>query len=909
MAFNIPRYDDPTRHPRRTQIPELDQRGERENLRLVRSKRNIRSLSPRGIFRPWLPNYRWRDEPVRNRIHPPRRPRSPPVSLFDRLLSPPLIQPGLAEALEPGPTDTEMADMPGPNQSEELEEGSDMVDLEDAVATLPKNLQPTARLVPPRIHKPIPPSDPPKQDSQEDHPQDPPQSPPTAPTQNRRPNPQEDPSTPPSTSFQPKRGRSTQKGIPPSFRQSLAAYKNKGRFSENVRNYYAQDLIKHDYQEPPSFDEVASTDSDWKDVRILGKGTYGKVRLVYKVDNATKTKQYVAIKDCRPDSFFKDYPSEPILINRLNAVGCPNVIDVYSWTIKPDFSVGMYTEFCECGELFDIESLYYSSRLAFPERFLWHIFLSLSRALCYMARGGVDEQPVADWEPIFHGDIKPENVLLSPPKTGNTATEYPVLKVSDFGLSYTVSHEPTTKFKHRYYGDLGTRGFVCKLLYSEYLRNDYANFGLAPERRWNKGTEGKFGPAADVYSLGRIMKKFVLESTGSVRYNDDHWGLLWDDWTRFGFNAFPYPAELLYLIGECCQDDPTQRIDIYSLYHRVREQYTWYIDNYPSLQQQADKIGYIYPDKVFYSGNDKRILENPNMVAQLQRVSFYGRRKVHDSIMLLRGMSRNQKIEKNAGTTPKSRQRFAKAFPESIRRALQREVKIEPDKERESSLSPSEELPEGHEFIDDKEVTQALYDDQYDIIWRFRTGKKKRWERHLTEDEFWIMREIAAHHKDLFLQVKRDFMSDESNSQVLRHYKNVLKQSGWDPDVELPKLRGVVVPPSLSRQRRIIEMGEPKTKPVQPAANQYLHPPGGGTRVGRSLPTVRQTQPDLRPGLPQIQVDPPQDPDPAKQETSPTPAPVPSPHSPDKRVAGVAGTGVDLAKIWLSGAEKKPTKK
>ena len=70
--------------------------------------------------------------------------------------------------------------------------------------------------------------------------------------------------------------------------------------------------------------------------------------------------------------------------------------------------------------------------LIFPEAFMWHIFASLTTALCFCALGQTDSPSRAPgWEEIVHGDLKPENVLLTDPT--ETAL-YPTAKLADFGM-------------------------------------------------------------------------------------------------------------------------------------------------------------------------------------------------------------------------------------------------------------------------------------------------------------------------------------------------------------------------------------------------------------------------------------------------------------------------------------------
>ncbi len=76
-----------------------------------------------------------------------------------------------------------------------------------------------------------------------------------------------------------------------------------------------------------------------------------------------------------------------------------------------------------------------SSRLIFPEAFIWHIFYSIVNALCYCRYGTNAPNPhraIQGWDQIVHADLKPENMFLAAPDDAETAL-YPSLKLADFG--------------------------------------------------------------------------------------------------------------------------------------------------------------------------------------------------------------------------------------------------------------------------------------------------------------------------------------------------------------------------------------------------------------------------------------------------------------------------------------------
>ena len=176
--------------------------------------------------------------------------------------------------------------------------------------------------------------------------------------------------------------------------------------------------------------------------------------------------------------FFQDYNSEGHLTRRLNEAGCRNVIKVLEWAYleplpmplhdvslvespqEPKFRIAY--EVADHGDLSTIVTWYEEHKyviipplpsscskdeipnpkltflrvfdsLILPEAFMWHIFHSITNALCYCALGwNTSPERKPDWEEIIHGDLKPENILLTEPDATETSM-YPCAKLADFG--------------------------------------------------------------------------------------------------------------------------------------------------------------------------------------------------------------------------------------------------------------------------------------------------------------------------------------------------------------------------------------------------------------------------------------------------------------------------------------------
>ena len=79
--------------------------------------------------------------------------------------------------------------------------------------------------------------------------------------------------------------------------------------------------------------------------------------------------------------------------------------------------------------------------LIIPESFVWHVFHSLANALYFFRYGTNDTTSIEvglAWDRIVHGDLKPENVLMTSSDPSDHML-YPCLKVIDFGKNMSLA--------------------------------------------------------------------------------------------------------------------------------------------------------------------------------------------------------------------------------------------------------------------------------------------------------------------------------------------------------------------------------------------------------------------------------------------------------------------------------------
>ena len=151
----------------------------------------------------------------------------------------------------------------------------------------------------------------------------------------------------------------------------------------------------------------------------------------------------------------QDYPLEASITRRLNESGCKNAIKVLEWAHIQDEGDSFFRscyEFAEHGDLSDIITKYKQheyglvpqnprlfadnlSSLLLPESFIWHVFYNIANALCYCRYGWRKSHVRSHWEEIVHGDLKPQNLLLSDPDSVVNPS-YPCVKLADFGKDF-----------------------------------------------------------------------------------------------------------------------------------------------------------------------------------------------------------------------------------------------------------------------------------------------------------------------------------------------------------------------------------------------------------------------------------------------------------------------------------------
>ena len=173
------------------------------------------------------------------------------------------------------------------------------------------------------------------------------------------------------------------------------------------------------------FDEVES----YKEVGHVGSGGYGNCLLLQNRSN-------MALRVCKIQKRSKS-KWEPLEVEILRDVlhDHPRIVRLHE-AIMHTNTMQLYFDYYPGGDLFNLMVRYFEDWQAIPESFIWFCFLQISEGLAYIHHGydrSIYGPPPSEWQPIIHGDIKPENIFLGRPTPDSHG--YPSLVLGDFGLA------------------------------------------------------------------------------------------------------------------------------------------------------------------------------------------------------------------------------------------------------------------------------------------------------------------------------------------------------------------------------------------------------------------------------------------------------------------------------------------
>jgi len=328
-----------------------------------------------------------------------------------------------------------------------------------------------------------------------------------------------------------------------------------------------KDLGRSRWGERDSYDEI----------QHVGSGSYGScVLLKRRSDSALrvcKVTERVPVHDDKGA-----FEAEPLEAKILKDILPPHhrICRLHESIIQPR-TVQLYFDYYSGGDLSDLIRLYEWNWELMPETFLWHAFMQLAEALAFMHTGynrGSLCSPPDKWRSVYHGDIKPGNIFLSPPDPNSKdplCRLYPSLVLGDFGMS-----------------SVGPSAGYGTLKYQP------------PEM------PAVSGPA-DVWALGCVLHSMahydapvapLPDGIPSTQANLVRWLTFYPEARALLPLYDAYSTELHDSVFEAFEWDPRGRISGLELYRKVLDVYTCRISPYiPNMLEPL--IGTTYQGKLY----------------------------------------------------------------------------------------------------------------------------------------------------------------------------------------------------------------------------------------------------------------------------------------------------------------------
>ena len=225
---------------------------------------------------------------------------------------------------------------------------------------------------------------------------------------------------------------------------------------------------------------------EFKLVKFIGKGSYGKVYLTYHKNNNNETYATKIISKKKADSpgFQKYFNNEIIILKEINHI---NIIHLF--TIRSDINnYYIITDYCNGGTLSNCLRKYMQKYgRAFSEEIVQYLMIQIVEAIKYL-----------HGKRIIHRDIKLDNILV------NFENEYDKknlnmlksqIKLIDFGFATHLNNSNET------YSILGSPAYMDPIILKKY--------NLLIKYNINDKSIG-YNEKVDIYSLGAVCYEMII---------------------------------------------------------------------------------------------------------------------------------------------------------------------------------------------------------------------------------------------------------------------------------------------------------------------------------------------------------------------------------------------------------------
>lgn len=264
---------------------------------------------------------------------------------------------------------------------------------------------------------------------------------------------------------------------------------------------------------------------------LLGVGVFGKV------STGSWRGMHVAVKSfhMQTDSDKNNFLKEVALMSTVAAVSHENIIRMHGYVSQPQWHIVL-----ELADLGDLSQLLYFCTSEYLQAMLTdgrikrNISLGIVKGMCQIHRLG-----------IIHGDLKPQNILLS--------SDF-VAKIADFGSSSLAAK--------RYGTNGNSRNFLC---YGATVTTFGTAGYVAPELLTDLPEVQHSSKSSDVYAFGILLNELITEEEPFLEslmqfFNDPESGVRHIiSGNRPRMNMELTPAELVELVKSCWETDNLAR--------------------------------------------------------------------------------------------------------------------------------------------------------------------------------------------------------------------------------------------------------------------------------------------------------------------------------------------------------------
>ncbi|KEQ70964.1 kinase-like protein [Aureobasidium namibiae CBS 147.97] len=286
-------------------------------------------------------------------------------------------------------------------------------------------------------------------------------------------------------------------------------------------------LLSHYEKDYGDFDMFGPMEYAFVAMKILPSGGEASSCVVMQHIHTRRLRKLYVFKTITRDKSLISHPEHGIISDeayillgklKTNLYPHPNIIQLFN-CVTSNAVAGiqihiLQMEYCDGGDLWELNNRCIKHGSRMPRSFVAHIFNSLSAALAYLhhglilsSAGSLKHTHLPDatnrWRTILHNDIKPENIFLRwPMNTPSSASLYPDIVLADFGAAGVESHIKGPRGTYRYSAPEVREAFDAS---SSLLHR----FRIAAANQMSKNVV--LTTKSDIWGVGAVMRSLLFE--------------------------------------------------------------------------------------------------------------------------------------------------------------------------------------------------------------------------------------------------------------------------------------------------------------------------------------------------------------------------------------------------------------